>query len=112
MAVPLQRNYTAASDPERWKTPLAGLRRTTLRTGYVSVQIGRGDWEAEHRMVMAQMLGRPLRRGESPHHRNGDRADNRPENLELWVGGHRAGRRASETVKCPHCGAALVLSAE
>lgn len=67
----------------------------------VRVEVGR--WEAEHRMVLAQTLGRPLRPGESAHHKNGIRADNRPENLELWVSGVRFGQRASE-IECPHCG--------
>jgi hypothetical protein len=40
---------------------------------------------AEHIKVMAAVLGRPLRRGEEVHHRNGIRHDNRPGNLELWA---------------------------
>jgi hypothetical protein len=38
----------------------------------------------EHRLVMAQWVGRMLSRVEVVHHRNHNPADNQRENLELW----------------------------
>lgn len=37
----------------------------------------------EHRFVMAESIGRPLRNDEVVHHRNGDKQDNRLENLQI-----------------------------
>jgi transposase len=85
--------------------------RHARKDGYVFVWIAPDDEfaemrncrgrVAEHRIVMARKLGRPLLKRERVHHKNGDKQDNREENLELWMDKHPPGQRHDEGI--PHC---------
>ena len=61
-----------------------------------SVQGRQNKRVLQHRLVMEQMLGRFLVEGENVHHRDGQRNNNAPGNLELWVRVQPAGARVDE----------------
>ena len=91
--------WKATGDPgtaNRIKSPY-GEGRWATKDGYIVVsKRGERFGILEHRLVMEQVLGRPLREDETVHHKNGVRNDNRPENLELWSSYQPAGQRVED----------------
>jgi hypothetical protein len=90
----------------RAERPVRGSGRGAISHGYRKISVPPElRWltnglthETEHRVVMASLLSRPLRPDESVHHRNGDRLDNRPDNLELWSRWQPSGQRIGDKV--------------
>lgn len=75
--------------------------------GYVIIGVN-GRSVGQHVYFMEQLLGRRVKRGETVHHCNGQRADNRTNgplvnfrsgNLELWSSAQPAGQRVVDKVE-------------
>lgn len=82
-----------------------GAGRYVSQKGYVIVRStekrARGDhkWVPEHVMIMEQHLGRKLLSHENVHHKNGQRDDNRIDNLELWSTSQPSGQRVEDKIQ-------------
>jgi len=70
--------------------------------GHPRAKTSSAEYVFEHILVMERLLGRHLDPGETVHHRNGVRHDNRPENLELWIMPQPPGIRAEDAVEWAH----------
>lgn len=70
---------------------------TPNKDGYTRADMDGRTYYA-HRLVMMGRLGRELLPSETVHHKNGDRSDNSPSNLELWYKGQPAGQRIPDLI--------------
>ena len=84
--------------------------RVRASNGYILIRVGLGHHLAdirgyayEHRIIAEELLGRPLEPGEQVHHINGDKADNRPGNIEVKVSKawHAVAHRKGEGRRLP-----------
>ena len=97
--------------------PIGTKRLTKKSKGNIYCEIKttkKGKWKLEHRWVMEQKIGRPLKTSEHVHHRNGNRLDNRIQNLLLMSAQDHGSMNGKKLVKrkkgifgfpiCPICG--------
>lgn len=91
----------AALTPEAIKKRADRKRGSGKWNGYI-----KRNRRHEHRSVAEQILGRPLRRGEIVHHKDGLKRNNAPENLEVipsqaeHARRHRTGMRLPPKLVC------------
>jgi len=87
----------------RWKRhgdPTFVTKRTNNPSidGYIRIRVS-GKAMVQHRHIMEQHLGRKLLSEENVHHINGNRSDNRIENLEIWDTRQPKGQRVSDKIE-------------
>jgi hypothetical protein len=96
------KRHLASQQPTRENSPRWRGGRNVSKEGYVSLYAPdhpaakHKKYVREHRLVMENHLGRYLHDHEFVHHKNGDRGDNRIENLELWSRSHPYGQRVTD----------------
>jgi len=91
-----------AGQKKTWERKGVDGWRPQHRSGYI-VRSKQGRTVMQHREVMEKILGRPLTKYETVHHKNGDRTDNSPENLELWVKRQPPGQRVADVIEWAIC---------
>lgn len=68
------------------------------KQGYIVLSV-KGNQIKQCRHVMEHLLGRKLASHEQVHHKNGNRSDDKIENLELWSVSHPYGQRIEDKIK-------------
>ena len=78
---------------------IVSLYKVSKTQLYPRARISDGRIVLLHRFIIEKYLNRKLSSSEHVHHINGNRLDNRIENLELWITCQPAGQRPFDLIK-------------
>ena len=102
-------NHPTASRQHRWKPG-----GSVASNGYVKVRVGKGHpladtngYAYEHHVIWCAAGNLRPAGGQILHHRNGDRTDNRVENLELMTRGEHNAHHLASRRRCAKTGRLL-----
>lgn len=71
--------------PDMKTREILGKHRVVSGGGYIFKMVSGHKYKPEHRLIAEKTLGRKLDKNEVVHHINGNKQDNRPENLQVMT---------------------------
>lgn len=94
------KRHISDGQKRRWKGRVKGC---DIHNGYFRLTVGGNSGRLLHVVVMEEQLGRRLNKDEVVHHINGDRRDNRIENLKLMSRAEHSRLHAKERQEKGQC---------
>jgi len=89
---------------EEWKNNISkgktgkGLGVSVKPSGYIEITMGENKGRLEHVVIMELIIGRRLASNECVHHKDENRANNDPENLQLMTRSEHASLHAKQNI--------------
>ena len=68
-------------------------------SGYLEITRGENKGRGQHVVIAEQQIGRPIKKNEAVHHKDGNRGNNNASNLQVMTRSEHASHHATENLK-------------